>query len=267
MEDDGARRQLLRLLLARGADPCSRNGSGKSVLRRVVEYAETEALETIAAQCRIDLADRLPMDEIIAIFAAMPWRESRWDRYRRRLGSADVGGFPDELAPCRLPEALLGMDSSGRVAANLPSICRSLLEINRLRHAADIIEILCSRGLDKGAFNLETKQALLPFALQLQRWEMAYQLLEELPDIPDINKPVAGNLTPLSLVTLSTFHRAGSPGVDIQLVEAGADVHLPLASQLVRGRDIDVGVVSPLKQALVFPDAFHIDWMLRKQPI
>jgi ankyrin repeat protein len=268
--DDGARRQFLRLLLARGADPCSRNGSGKSVLRLLVEYAETEALETISAQCRIDLADCLPVDEIIAIFAAMPGRESRWDPPSDRAGSADVGGFVDERAPCRLPDALLSMDSSGGVAANLPSICRSLLDSKRLGPAADVIEILCSRGLDKGLFSLETKQALLPFALQLERWQMAYQLLDELPHVRDINAPVAGNLTPLSLVTLSaTFHRTGSPGVDIQLVEAGANVHLPLASGLTHLCDAraDVGVVTPLKQALVYPSAFNIDWMLHRQPI
>jgi ankyrin repeat protein len=266
LEDERAQRQLLRLLLSRGADPCSRNHSGKSVLRLVVEEEEREALETISSQCRIDLMDRLPMDEIIAIFAAMPVRYTPGDPRRRRLGRTDMCGYDDD-EPWRLPDALLSMDSSGRVASNLPFICRSLMNSKRWASLTELVEILYSRGVDMGCFSPEMKQDLLSFSLQLERWQMAYQLLDELPEVRDINAPVAGNLTPLSLVTYSNFNRANSPAIDIQLVEAGADVHLPLASPLVRGYDVDVGVVTPLKQALVFPDAFHIDWMLRKQPI
>ncbi len=71
----------------------------------------------------------------------------------------------------------------------------------------------------------------------------------------------------LSLVTSSTFNRYLDPHVDKQLVAAGANVHLFLCSTPVDLSSVDISVMTPLKLALRRPDNFHIDWMLRRQPI
>ncbi|KAK4101310.1 ankyrin [Parathielavia hyrcaniae] len=279
MEDKQARIQLFRLLLTKGADPCICDVNHTSVLRLIVEQAEVEALEMIAGQFRIELMDRLPMDEITRILAALPWPNARvkpgapartFARTSARtptrtsaLTSARTSARDRPVDRGAVASRLAGALMSMLGISNILFIASNLLKANHRAPAERLVEVFTSRGLEMGSFDTEAKRDWLALALRLELWESAYHLLEDLPDIRDINTPTSdGMRTLLSLVTSSRFNRNHAKALDIHLVEAGANIHQPLG---VLYED-ELGVVTPLKEALWNPDAFHIDWMLHNQP-
>ncbi|KAK4149947.1 hypothetical protein C8A00DRAFT_18441 [Chaetomidium leptoderma] len=265
-----ARRQLICLLLARGADPCIRNGAGASVLRLAVKHVYPDALQIISGHCHIDLVDSLPVDEIASIFDALPWDKIQIDNdefgeEHGTFSNEDDDGFT--TAHCMI-DALMGMDPSGRVALNVPFICEKLRGNRRSKPTADLAEALCFRGLERAGFDQAEKQVMLHAAIDARQWHIAHRLLEEMPEVHDINVCYPNGHSLLSQLTSSKFTRhAALEAIDIQLVEAGADVHLFLTSTTVDLSSVDMNLMTPLKHALICPDSFHIDQMLQKQPI
>ena len=244
--------ELLDLLLSRGADPCLLNAEGTSVVKLAVASRDPHALHIMSNHFHTDLVKRLPVDEITAIFHALPWSSvdgcgasevggTQPENSSTGAGNEDVGdsgaesplnsGSTDdghEESPCdddedsnlpRLLGALMGMDSSGGLASFL---CGELLRTQRAGPAAELANVLYKAGLEKPRFDQEARQALLRIAVLGHHWHMANKLLEVLPEVCDINRRDESGHTLLSLVTGSNFHCRNNPDVDARLVEAGA---------------------------------------------
>jgi ankyrin repeat protein len=126
-------------------------------------------------------------------------------------------------------------------------------------------EILCSRGLELGSFDPDTKLMLLRAAVKAGCWSLARVLLRELPTTMDIDALDSDGRTLLSLATMSP---PGGAGFVMQLIEAGADIHRTVSLTITAGTGYADGEnTTPLKQALMRPTVFPIKQMLRKQPI
>ncbi|KAG7284700.1 hypothetical protein NEMBOFW57_009309 [Staphylotrichum longicolle] len=147
------------------------------------------------------------------------------------------------------------MDISGRLAAQVPSIL--LTSRGHLWRRTDLAEILCYRALERTTFKPAEKLALLHVALTARRWHWAHRLLSLPPETSHANDRDADDHSLLFSL----------PHVDTMLVEAGADIHLPLRPREMANSSGSLREMTPLKFALVRPQAFHIDAMLRKQPI
>ncbi|KAL2133622.1 hypothetical protein VTI74DRAFT_2024 [Chaetomium olivicolor] len=281
--DPRVERQLIRLFLSRGADPLLPNRAGTSPLQLAVERQHLDFVTWTASQSRIDLVDSLTMDEIERLFAAVPWdgrHPSRY-RYHHALTPAEARDSSPginwttvnvDTTSWRLIDALMSMDSSGRLASNTTFICERMNDSHRSAPVAELAEILCFRGLEMGSFDSKAKITLLRAAVKGGRWTMAQQLVEECSIImllDNINVPDCNGQTLLSQLTSSThkYHREMELDLDLRLVQAGADIHLPITTNLIDTRALGINTMTPLKEALMASDAFHIEEMLRLQPI
>jgi ankyrin repeat protein len=263
-----AERHILRLLISRGADPCLRNKAGISALQVAVEKRFLYAVQMMANRCRIDLLDAFSMKEITDIVASVSSNEGGystsygplgWSEDEANYSEDDGEDFRLDTESCHLLDAIADMDRSGRLASDATFICSQLAYLSPARPAytssLEFAEILCSRGLEMGSFDPDTKMTLLRAATKAGRWGMARALLREVPQC-DIDAVDSDGQTLLSAVI---FTPTGNPRFAMHLMEAGADVHHRVALPLVCD--------TPLKLALRHPAIFPIEIMLRKQPI
>jgi ankyrin repeat protein len=262
---------ILRLLLARDADPCLRNSSGASALRVAVKQGHTSAVEAIACQRRIDLVRDFPMDEILAIFDAVPHsRELPDPRVPNDYGASeskvDVQEFLEiDTAGLHLLNTLVDMDGMGRLSSNVPFICSRLLQGTRLGSSSELAEILCFRGLEMGSFDGDAKLELLRTAIKAGSQDVARSLLRDTPQA-EINS-LDGNgqsLLSLSITTKPHLNRTSADDAIfvMDLIEGGADIHRCVSPTLPHGGD-----TTPLKRALLYGKRYPIEQMLRKQPL
>lgn len=262
---------ILRLLLDRNADPCLRNSSGASALRVAVEQGHGRAVDAIASQRRIDLVRDFPMDEILAIFNAVPHK--RTSPNGRILGHDDDSEQEDDEEDSlksyaggpRLLNTLVDMDGRGRLSSDVPFICSRLLQGTELGSSAELAEMLCIRGLGMGSFDGAAKLKLLRTAIKANNWEVARSLLGEIPSA-EVNWLDDNGQSLLSLLFATRPHR-GRSSADIasfvmELMDAGADIHQVVSSTLPRGGD-----TTPLKRALLYGGVYPIEQMLRRQPL
>ncbi|EAQ90278.1 hypothetical protein CHGG_02213 [Chaetomium globosum CBS 148.51] len=251
---------ILRLLLARGADPCLRNKKGVPALHVAVRNGRLAAVQCIAAQGRIDLVKTFPMEVVGALFDAVQFEDDIEDATTDPDWEALMGDpHRFSAATLRLIDALVDMDRSGRLSSNVSFICSRLHNRHRKDPALEVAEVLCYRGLAADTFDGEAKLTILRAAIKAARWDMARALLRDVPET-DINSLDPEGHTLLSLVTSS--RRMHDGGFAWELIEAGADIHIRVAPSLSCGED-----TTPLKQALICSDTYPIERMLQKQPI
>jgi ankyrin repeat protein len=262
-----AERYILRLLISKGVDPCLRNEAGTSALHVALKKGFLYAVQMIANRCRIDLTDAFSMQEIADMIDSVPGNKQTHSQYSPMDWSDDQYSSGDDdgeelvfdTESCCLLDAIVDMDRSGRLASDATFICSQLAHRSPLRPAWDcsleLAGILCSKGLEMGSFDSNTKMTLLRAAIKATRWDMARALLREVPQ-SDIDAVDSTGQTLLSIVTLT---HAGNPYFAMHLVEAGADIHHPVSPSPLGD--------TPLKHALMYPGRFPIEEMLRKQPI
>ncbi|KAH6637277.1 ankyrin repeat-containing domain protein [Chaetomium tenue] len=251
---------ILRLLLARGADPCLRNKKGVPALHVAVRNRRLAAVQCIAAQGRIDLVKTFPIEDVGTLFDAVQLEDDIEDETTDPSWEAFLSdSHRFSTATLRLIDALVNMDRSGRLSSDVSFICSRLHKRHRKDPALEVAEILCYRGLAADTFDGEAKLTILRAAIKAARWDMARALLRGVPGT-DINSLDPEGHTLLSLVTSSRRMHGGE--FAWELVEAGADIHIRVAPSLPCGED-----TTPLKQALMWPDTYPIKRMLQKQPI
>ncbi len=255
--------RILRLLLARDADACLMNSSGASALRLAVGQGNSSAVEAIACQRPVDLVRDLPMDEIVAIFDAVPYLQTltyRSSAHKPELVEADTAGL-------HLLNTLVDMDGTGRLSSNVPFICSRLLQCIWLPSSLELAEILCFRGLDRGSFDAPAKLELLRTAVSAGSWDVARVLLRDIPPT-EINAldPGGQSLLSLSLAAQPHLYRTAPDNNPIfgmlHLLDLGADIHQPVSPTLPHGDD-----TTPLKRAVLSGNRYPIERMLLLQPL
>jgi len=264
---------ILRLLLGRDANPCLRNSSGVSALRLAVQKGHVRAVEAMACQGRIDLTSHFPMEEVLAIFDAVPLRADFYDQRSANWGSIASGSSDEEDDMCLeihessrcLLERLVDMDRTGRLSSSAPFIGSRLLQGALLGSTSELGEMLCYRGLEMGSFDDDSKLMLLRTAIKASSWDVARALLRDIPsaEINSLDEDGESLLSLLTSVMPPGYCRStANPDFAMELIEAGADIHQRVPATLTQGGD-----TTPLKQALLQGTRYPIAQMLRKQPL
>ncbi|KAL2017423.1 hypothetical protein VTK56DRAFT_2225 [Thermocarpiscus australiensis] len=266
--DPRASDHILRLLLARGADPYLRNQAGMSALQLAIRHGCVFGVWILAKQRRIELVDRFSLDEIVAMFADAA-RHNDGPRRDAPYGSPDSSS-PKNTAK-RLIELLLDMDYSYRLAWNLDFLHACLAKDPDPPYPIfEVLDQYCLHGLELPDPTSKVKLAKFRLAVQKELWEIAGQLLQELPNF-EVDEAESDGKTLLFEAIPSALKSPACADFVLKLIDAGANIHRPVPSERVGDY-----VMTPLKLAIMeldesaeFPQPCKdlFESMLSRQPI
>jgi len=289
-------KQILRLLLSKGADPFIRNNSGETPFQIAVRRECHYALDILARQSRIDPGDRLSVPEIVAMFRnAQPsnLRSSDFqedDEYTDDLGQGyredeNEDGMYSSSDPDDERDSYTGMPSyttmqvrklqerSRQIFTFLLDVfsSKSLLSypefvdlcINDGKPQSPLLDLavqqLYQGSLAHADLLTESKISLLLKAIVTKRWETAHVILD---GFADHEKRTLVSTTQEELPLIRAIEAKAPASFAKRLLEAGFNAH-----QLVELPSSKGKFTTPLGEAIKSSNFGVVEAMLRLQPL